>query len=121
MIFEQHLMDIGFEPQHYLSMARESAKANGYDPSKIQFSKDGVHKLEIITPDNKIVKFGRNLYGDFIIWSFLEHHKVADKGYAKMKRNIFQKSHGKMQELLEERKGAKQPYSANELALKILW
>jgi hypothetical protein len=119
--FKQHLQEIGFDPNKYLKIARKAGKINGYDTSKINFAEDGIHKLQIITPNNKIVKFGRSQYGDFHIWSFLEKHGAVKKGYANMKRNVFNKSHGRMQELLEQRKGSPQPYSANELALKILW
>ena len=119
--FKQHLEEIGFNPEEYLKIARNAGKRNGYDPSKINFAEDGVHKLQIETPQGKLIKFGRNLYGDFLIWSFLEKHGAVHKGYANMKRNVFNASHGRMQELLEQRKGSPQPYSANALALKILW
>jgi hypothetical protein len=119
--FKQHLQEIGYDPNEYLKIARKAGKINGYDPSKIDFADDGIHKLQIMSPESKTIKFGRNMYGDFLIWSFLEKHGVVKKGYANMKRNVFNASHGKMQELLEQRKGSKQPYSANALALKILW
>ena len=121
MKFEEHLKEIGFEPSEYLKIARKAGKKYGYDPKMINFADNDIHKLQIISPEGKKIRFGRNMYGDFHIWSFLEKHGVVRKGYAQMKRNVFNKSHGKMQELLEQRKGGKQPYSANELSLKILW
>jgi hypothetical protein len=125
--FKQHLEEIGINPEHYLKIARKAATDNGYDPSKVNFTDDGVHKLEIeVIGSSKSkkspkVRFGRNHYGDFILWGILEKEGIVRKGYANMKRNIFNKSHGKMQEILEKRKGMKLPYSANELSLKILW
>jgi hypothetical protein len=121
MTFKQHLIDIGINPDVYLKIARKAGKNNGYDPSKINFTDDDIHKLEIITPEGKKIKYGRNQYGDFILWGMFEKEGLVPKGYANQKRNIFRSSHGKMQEILEKRKGMKLPYSANELALKILW
>jgi hypothetical protein len=119
--FKKHLENIGVDPNYYLNKARKAGKENGYDPSKINFTDDGIHKLEITTPEGKKIKYGRNKYGDFILWGIFEKEGLVPKGYSEMKRRVFRSSHGKMQEILEKRKGKKLPFSANELAIKILW
>jgi hypothetical protein len=100
----------------YLKEARRRAKAHGYDPSKLEFAEDGEHKLQITDPQGRIHKFGRRGYGDHLIWSHLEKLAAVPKGYARQKQNTFQSSHSQM-------KGnwRKNPFSANNLALRILW
>lgn len=114
--FLTQLENIGFKPSKYLKIARETAYNNGYNPSTINFSNDGVHKLEIIDNLGKVKKFGRVGYGDFIIYSFLEKNKQVPKGLADQKRNTFQSSHSKIKGNWKSN-----PFSPNNLALRILW
>ena len=46
--FLTQLENIGFKPSKYLQIARKTASKYGYNPSSINFSNNGVHKLEII-------------------------------------------------------------------------
>ena len=114
--FKKQLKKIGIQPRTYLSKARRMAKKFGYNDT-LTFSDDDIHKLKIKDPDGTIRKFGRVGYGDFILWSFLEKKGEVEKGYSRMKRNVFQKSHG----ALSEQRDIDDPYAPNNLALKILW
>jgi hypothetical protein len=106
---------IGFDPADYLAKAKARAK-EAKIKGELKLDDDGIHKLIIITPDNKEVHFGRRSYGDFLIWSHLEKQKQVDPGYAKKKQENYQKRSGKI-------KGdwSADVYSPNNLARKILW
>ncbi len=121
MSFFNHLEEIGYPPNDYLNKVKAIAKKHGYDPTKIEFSDDNIHKLQITTPDNKIVRFGANLYGDYHLWTYLYEKGIVKKSFAERKKKIFNRSHGQMQKIVEERHGKKLPYSANQLALTLLW
>lgn len=49
----------------FLKTVRKIAKMQGYDPSKLYISQDGIHKLEYHLDNNKKIKFGRVGYMDF--------------------------------------------------------
>ena len=95
----------------YLREARRRAKSEGYDPKKVVFAEDGVHKLSY---DG--VKFGRVGYGDHIIWQSKERKGVVPKGTAQSKRERFRKSH-----LAIKGKWRDDPKSPNWLAIRVLW
>jgi hypothetical protein len=63
-----------------------------------------------------LVAFGKVNYGDHIIYQHLEKKNSVPKGTAEKKNKTFHKSHSKI-------KGdwAENPFSPNNLALKILW
>lgn len=100
----------------YLREARRRAKEHGYDPSKLQFADNGVHKLQITDPEGRIHRFGRVGYGDHLIWLHREKKGQTPKGTAQKKRDTFQKSHSKIKGDWKSDK-----YSPNNLALRILW
>lgn len=102
--------------EEYLRIVRSVAKQNGYDPKALTFAMDGIHKFQIITPTGRTVKFGRVGYGDFILWSYLEWKGEVPRGYASKKRNTFHASHSAIKGNWKSN-----PYSANNLALRILW
>ena len=114
--FEEQLHESGMDPDAYLRIARQRAKDAGLPYKLLGFADDEEHKLAIPNADGKMVKFGRTGYGDFILWSDAEARGEVEKGYAKKKRQTFQKSHRAI-------KGdwKKDPFSPNNLALKILW
>lgn len=114
--FEKQLHEVGLVPSSYLRIARERAKDAGLPYKLLGFADDGEHKLAIPDGDGKMVKFGRVGYGDFILWSDAEAKGEVPKGYADQKRRTFQKSHRAI-------KGdwKKDPFSPNNLALKVLW
>lgn len=65
---------------------------------------DGIHKLQITTPDGKVVKFGRLGYSDFI----LTGDDTKRKGYLARATKI--KGDWKQNK-----------FSPNMLAIRILW
>ena len=115
-LFKRQLKQVRIKPHKYLEAVRQVAEDAGYDPSMLYFSDDGSHKLMYLSPDGKKTHFGAVEYGDYLIWSHLEELGKVQKGYAAQKRNVFRKSHCKI-------KGdwKKDKYSANQLALSILW
>jgi hypothetical protein len=100
----------------YLKEAKRRAKAHGYDPTKLEFAKDGTHKLQLTTPEGKTVKFGRAGYGDHLIWRHREMLGQAPEGTAEKKRQTFHKSHLAMKGKWKDDK-----YSPNWLAIRVLW
>lgn len=103
-------------PEEYLTIVRKQAKKFGYNPKSITFATNGKHKFQIETPTGKIVRFGRVGYGDFIIWSYLEWKGEVPRGYASKKRNTFHASHSAIKGNWKSN-----PYSPNNLALRLLW
>lgn len=99
----------------YMKAVLQKAKQEGYD-DPIDYADDGVHKLQITTPDGRVVRFGRKGYGDFIIWTAKEKSGEVPKGYAEQKRRVFHASHSKIKGNWKA-----DPYSPNNLALRILW
>jgi hypothetical protein len=100
--------DLMMPEKLYLKKAKAKAKAAGYDPKKLMLCDDGKHKLNY---DG--VKFGALGYGDHIIYSYLEKQGEVEKGTASKKRKVFRKSHGAMKDSGK--------FSANQMAIRILW
>jgi len=82
----------------------------------VSFSDDDIHKLAVSNDRGTLIKFGRVGYGDFIIYSYLEKHGKVPRGTASGKQNVFHKSHSKILGAWREN-----PFSPNNLALRILW
>jgi len=80
------------------------AKRKGYESRKLELATNGVHKLQIETPEGKIVRFGRLGYSDFI----LSGDDVKRKAYLARATKI---------------KGdwRQNKFSPNNLAISILW
>lgn len=114
--FLRELKEIGLTPTAYLREARRRAKAAGYNSKALRFADDGVHKLVMVDPKGRQTKFGRVGYKDHLMWSHLEKDGVVSKGEAEAKRRRFQTSHRAM-----KGKWREDPYSANWLALRVLW
>ena len=116
--FMAQLRKAGLNPSVYLKKAQKAARDAGYGNGAklLGFATDGVHKLAMPNEDGKLILFGRVGYGDFLIWSHLEASKKAPQGTASKKRNVFQKSHSQIRGNWKN-----DPFSPNNLALKILW
>ena len=116
--FMTQLRKAGLNPSVYLKKAQKKAKDAGYGNGAklLGFAVDGVHKLAMPNEDGKLVLFGRVGYGDHLIWSHLEKTKQAPQGTASKKQNVFQKSHSKIKGDWKD-----DPFSPNNLALKVLW
>jgi hypothetical protein len=122
MKFENILQEINYNPRDYLNEVKQRAKKNKYNPDDVSFSDNMKNKLMIKRPDGKMIHFGLSGYGDFLIYKHLEKEGIAPAGTAEKKRNVFQRSHGKMQENIQKRrKGDNLKYTANKLALLLNW
>lgn len=98
----------------YLTLARKKARDAGI-VGKISYAPKP-HKLMIETPDGRVVKFGRQGYGDHLLWSRAEAEGKVPKGTADTKRRQYRARATKI-------KGdwKKDKYSPNNLAINILW
>jgi len=114
--FRKQLDDAKISPSAYLDEAKRRAKAHGYPYKLLGFAPDGSHKLAIPDENGRVVSFGKVGYGDHIIYSHLEGTQSVPKGTADAKQRTFQNSHSKIRG-----NWRKNPFSANNLALKILW
>jgi len=114
--FMKQLKKAGYEPSAYLEEAKRRAKKNHYPYKLLGFATDGEHKLAIPDAEGRVVAFGRVGYGDHLIYSHLEAAGSVPSGTALKKQSVFQKSHSKI-------KGdwRQNPFSPNNLAMKILW
>lgn len=114
--FDRQLKKAGLDTSSYLEEARRKAKEHHYPHKLLGYATDGIHKLAIPDENGRVVSFGRIGYGDHLIYSNMEKAGSVASGTAEKKQNTFHKSHTKI-------KGdwKKNPFSANMLALKILW
>jgi hypothetical protein len=116
MKFMKQLKKVGIDPSDYLKEAQERAKEAGLPYKLLGFADDGDHKLSIPNAEGQMRKFGKVGYRDSLIWSHLEKAQKVPKGTADAKKKTFQRSHSAI-------KGdwKADPFSPNNLALKILW
>jgi len=113
--FYEELKRYGINPTEYLKQMKKWAKASGYDDKQLDFANNDVHKLRLMT-EQGTKRFGRVGYKDYYIYRHLEKKKQVKKGYAKIMRDRFRKSHGA---ITKKRKLGRN--SANELSVRILW
>jgi hypothetical protein len=113
--FQKKLIEIKLKPEEYLKQAKIQAKYNGYDPSKLYFCNTGKNKLMFDSP-NGFVHFGHPDYPDYIIYSWLEHRGEVPPGTAYKRRDLYR---GRAMNI--KGKWDENEYSANNLAIKILW
>lgn len=114
--FSSRLEQMGIEPSDYLALVKKNAEEYGYDPESVSFAKNGIHKIEMMTPQGQRVRFGRANYNDFLIWSHLEELGEVPKGTAKAKQNRFVKSHLAMKGDWKDNE-----FSPNWLSIRLLW
>lgn len=103
-------------PEDYLAKAKAKAKEAGLKADTLTFSDDKKHKLEIKDNYGRITRFGLVGYGDFILYNAWADKGLVDKNMPLVKRNTFLKSHSKIKGYWRNN-----PYSPNNLAMKILW
>jgi hypothetical protein len=113
--FDEELRRYGINPTDYLNQMKKWAKASGYDEKQLTLDNNDKNKLRIMTEEGT-KHFGRVGYKDYYIYRHLEKEKKVKKGYAKIMRDRFRKSHGAIS---KKRKLGRN--SANELSLRILW
>ncbi|NBU34244.1 hypothetical protein EBZ38_10910 [bacterium] len=114
--FGEQLKEWGVPKEHYLREVSKLARKFGYLPQSFQLATDGKHKLEVRNEKGRIVRFGRVGYGDYILWKALEAQGKTPKGTASQKRKVFHQSHEKIRGNWKQN-----PYSPNNLALRLLW
>jgi hypothetical protein len=102
-------MDEFHQSQEFLTAAKAKANAKGYNPNALYLDTGPTYKL-VYKDGTRTVRFGRKGYGDHIYYSKFEPE------IAEQKRNTFRKSHGAISRIYGLGK-----FSANEMALKILW
>jgi DNA adenine methylase len=108
--FHKQLEKNNITHEQYMEVANKAAKKNGYNPSMLEMSDDGNHKLTYKTPEGKVVPFGKVDYNDYIIYS-LTKNKFADKY-----KNAYRARATKIKGDWKDDK-----YSPNNLAINILW
>lgn len=109
-VFAAQLKEAGISPSTYLNRVKDKANALGLAGNMLGFSSDDKHKLQIPNVDGKIIRFGAVNYGDYNIYK-LQKNPDADK-HRKAYLARAMKIKGDW---------AKDPYSANSLAVSILW
>jgi hypothetical protein len=114
--FASQLRAANLSPSSYLSKARSKARTYGVSASRLQFSDDATHKLMITDDAGTMTRFGAVGYGDYILYKQLERVGKVEDGTAQKKRSTFQTSHRAISGNWKSNK-----YSANNLALHILW
>jgi DNA adenine methylase len=95
----------------YLTIAKERAKQNGYDPKLLEWADDMKHKLKY-----NGVKFGRKGYNDFIIYAIKAHNGDITKEEALKHRKNYLARASKIKGNWKDNKE-----SPNNLAMSILW
>ena len=114
--FIKQLHELGLTPETYLQCAKILAKKSGYSTAKIDFALDNDHKLSIVSPDGKVVRFGKATYNDYIIWTWLETNGEVPEGTAHERRRLY---HARAENINGSWK--RDPYSPNNLAIHIIW
>jgi len=108
--FAKQMDSMGVNPAQYLALAKKKAKALGLADNLLGFSTDAKHKLQIPNADGRMIRFGAVGLGDYILYS-LSGDKKADQH-----RSNYRKRATKIKGDWE-----KDPYSANNLAIGVLW
>jgi hypothetical protein len=108
--FAEHLKTLKVSPTAYLAEARRKAKAAGLAWRLLGWSDDGTHKLQVPNEEGRLVHFGAAGMGDHILYTLLkdptaEAHRASYLARATKIRGDWKKS----------------PYSANSLAIAVLW
>lgn len=111
MNFKETLQQYGIEPDYYLSLAKQKAKANKLNHRSLTFSTNPKKKLQIIDPKTgKLVQFGANGYKDYILYRLLLDPKAEQH-----RRNyILRASEARGGWIFNE-------YSPAMLSLNVLW
>ena len=109
-VFATQLKEAGVNPSVYLKKAKKKANALGLAGNMLGFSSDDKHKLQIPNADGKIIRFGAVGLGDYILYTLQK-----DEGAEKHRKAYLARA--------TKIKGdwAKDPYSANSLAISLLW
>jgi hypothetical protein len=108
--FAAQLKEAGVSPSAYLEMAKKKANALGLAANMLGFSSDDKHKLQIPNADGKMIRFGAVGLGDYILYTLQKNPEAEKHRKAYLARATKIKGDW-----------AKDPYSANSLAIGVLW
>ena len=108
--FAAQLKEAGVAPSVYLEKAKKKAKALGLAANMLGFSSDDKHKLQIPNAEGKIIRFGAVGLGDYILYTLQKNPEAEKHRKAYLARATKIKGDW-----------AKDPYSANSLAIGVLW
>jgi hypothetical protein len=106
----EHLRKLKVSPTEYLAEARRKAKAAGLAWRLLGWSDDGMHKFQIPDEEGRLVHFGAAGMGDHILYTLLKDPKAEAHRKSYLARATKIKGDWK-----------KSPYSANMLAIAVLW
>ena len=110
-IIAVNILESKIDDDLYLKIAKSKARQAGYNPALLILSKDKKHKLEY---DG--VKFGKQGYKDFIIYSILANKGLITKEEALKHRNAYLSRATKIKGNWRDNKN-----SPNNLAISIIW
>ena len=108
--FAKQLEELGVKSLDYLAKAKKKAHALGLADNMLSFSTDEKHKLQIPNAEGKIIRFGAVGLGDYILYSMTRNASADKHRSSYLARATKIKGDWK-----------KDPYSANSLAIGILW
>lgn len=109
-VFATQLKEAGVNPSVYLEKAKKKANALGLAGNMLGFSSDDKHKLQIPNAEGKIIRFGAVGLGDYILYTLQKDEDAEKHRKAYLARATKIKGDW-----------AKDPYSANSLAVNVLW
>jgi hypothetical protein len=106
----EHLRKLNVSPEEYLAEARRKAKASGLAYKLLGWADDNKHKFQIPNEEGRLIQFGSAGMGDHILYTLLKDptasaHRKSYLARATKIRGDWKKS----------------PYSANSLAIAVLW
>jgi hypothetical protein len=108
--FAKQLAKAGVKPDDYLALARKKAIALGLVANHMGFSDDDKHKLQIPNAEGQLVRFGSVGLGDYILYSLARNPEAKQHQKRYLARAT--KIRGDWKD---------DPYSANSLAIGVLW
>lgn len=108
--FAAQLKEAGVSPSAYLETAQKKANALGLAGNMLGFSSDDKHKLQMPNAEGKMIRFGAVKLGDYILYTLQKNPEAEKHRKAYLARATKIKGDW-----------AKDPYSANSLAIGVLW
>lgn len=108
--FAAQLKEAGVSPSVYLEKAKKKAKALGLAANMLGFSSDDKHKLQMPNAEGKMIRFGAVGLGDYILYTLQKDPEAEKHRKAYLARATKIKGDW-----------AEDPYSANSLAIGVLW
>lgn len=108
--FAAQLKEAGVSPSAYLETAKKKANALGLAGNMLGFSSDDKHKLQMPNAEGKMIRFGAVKLGDYILYTLQRNPEAEKHRKAYLARATKIKGDW-----------AKDPYSANSLAIGVLW